>query len=364
MSEGRTTVPAARRDLVAVTLDGATVIHRHGQLHALDPVATLVWRCCDGGATVDEIAADLAAAFGVPPERAREDVSAAVAELTRLDLLAGAPRWGSEPEVAVLADPPGSCASCAEREWSARTALRVGARVAVVGSGTTDVDALLRAVLADHVVPVPAGLAAEPPFLGITAPAGAAGRGPRPVFLVHRGEANVARSRSAVGAVRAAVAYLASFADLAPLGLAALDALAVVRDGRAMLVPQPDEPVRFGHELADRGVATADVPVAVVDAARREVVVGAPAFHVDAAAFGDDAPELAWGRYAITALGVAGVPSPARALLEFAPSRDDARDPGLAFAALVALAESVPVVDAVAPDAIARALGDRPGGPE
>jgi hypothetical protein len=40
-----------------VVLDGEAVIHRAGRVHALDPVATLVWRCCDGDASVDQIAA-------------------------------------------------------------------------------------------------------------------------------------------------------------------------------------------------------------------------------------------------------------------------------------------------------------------
>ncbi|MGZ4801160.1 MAG: PqqD family peptide modification chaperone, partial [Acidimicrobiia bacterium] len=56
-------VPQARPDVAVVTLDGEAVIHRRGQVHVLDPVATLVWRCADGEASVNEIAADLADAF-------------------------------------------------------------------------------------------------------------------------------------------------------------------------------------------------------------------------------------------------------------------------------------------------------------
>jgi hypothetical protein len=127
------------------------------------------------------------------------------------------------------------------------------------------------------------------------------------------------------------------------------------------VVPPPEEPVRFHRALADRGVRAAAVPVAVVDPGRSEAVIGAPGMSVDAAALGAlDEGALPWGRVPLAGLGVAGPPSPAHALLTFAPDRDGHRDPDAVLAALVALVAAVPVVDAADPDAIAAALHGTP----
>jgi hypothetical protein len=354
-----TTAPAARRDVAAVTVDGATVIHRAGRVHTLDPVASLVWRCCDGHATVDEIAADLAPEFAIPLAQARRDVATVVAELARLDLLAP-PRTHTEDRThpaEVIADPPGSCASCADRDWRFRTTLRVGSRLVDVGSDQEQVDGLIRTALAAHVAARLPGAGAEPPFLAISAPDSAPDRGLRRLHVVHRGDAIVARGDDASGAVRAVAAYLASFGDLGAAGLAALDAVVVAAAGRALVVPPPDEPVRFRHALADRGLRAGTVPVAVVDPARAEAVVGAPGITLDDAvlgAAGDDG--LPWGRVPLAGLGVAGPPGPANALLTFAPARDGHRDPDAVLAALVALVATVPVVAAADPDTIAAFL--------
>lgn len=80
--------PRARVDVASVVLDGEAVIHHRGRVHVLDPVATLVWQCCDGHATVDEIVVELAAVFSVPAETIGRDVHAAIEQLAELDLLA------------------------------------------------------------------------------------------------------------------------------------------------------------------------------------------------------------------------------------------------------------------------------------
>jgi PqqD family protein of HPr-rel-A system len=365
--------PRAATDATAVVLDGEAVIHRSGEVHTLDPVATLVWRCCDGSASVAEIAADLASGFDADAATVERDVAATISELDRLGLLAPDGADGPEPAagapVELLVDPPGSCAACAERTWAHRRALYVGGRLLAVATNDVRADTAIEAALAGHLLPEPDVLAAEPPFLAVELHSRAPGPGRQRLDLVVRRDAAVARSRRPDRILRALVAHVASYGDLTGLGLAALRGTVVGRGGRVLLVPEVEEPVRFRRELAALGIAAADQPVALVDPTAREVVVGAPGVEVDLSAFAALAPEpsaaadepapLAWGRYALAGLGVHAPASTAAALLAFGPDADDRRDHAATIAALVALLADVPVVDAVTPDAIAAHLRDR-----
>ncbi len=358
------TAPQARMDVAAVTLDGETVIHRRGRVHVLDPVATLVWRCCDGDASVDEIAAELADSFGTSPATVRRDVGAAVDQLGALGLLDDAPADAApepdEPEL--LMDPPGSCASCAERPWTFRSSYRVGSRVVTVGTNNPRADAALRAALATHLVPTPGRAGVDPPFFGVEVHEDPPESGPQPLHLLHRGDTIAARSRHPDRILRALVAHLASYDDGAT-AYPAVNGLVVGRDGRAMIVAHPEDPIRLRHALGRVGVGVADMPVALVDVGTSEVVVGAPGLTVDLAPIdalavetGELEPEpLPWGRYPVVAIGVAGTPGPSAALLALGPEVGDHRDHDRTIAALLALLDTVPVTDAVAPGAI----GDR-----
>lgn len=50
-------------------------------IHHLNPTASIIWRSCDGTATVPELAGELARAAGLPRERIARDVAAAVRQL-------------------------------------------------------------------------------------------------------------------------------------------------------------------------------------------------------------------------------------------------------------------------------------------
>ena len=68
-----------RGDAVAhVILDGeAVLVHEStGTLHRLDPVATVVWECLDGEASIAVLAAELAEAFGADRVQVETDVLA------------------------------------------------------------------------------------------------------------------------------------------------------------------------------------------------------------------------------------------------------------------------------------------------
>jgi hypothetical protein len=363
--------PRVAADATALVLDGEAVIHRAGQVHTLDPVATLVWRCCDGSASITEIAADLAAGFGADPGTVRRDVDATVAELGRLGLLAPEPDPGPTADgltLELLVDPPGSCAACAERTWAHRRAVVVGSRVLAIGTNDARADAAIAAAFARHLLPEPELLASEPPWLAVELHA-RTGAGLQRLDLLLRRDSAVARSRRPDRILRALVAHVASYGDLGRLGLAALRGTVVGRDGRVLLVPEVDEPVRFRRDLAALGVAVADQPVALVDPSTREVVVGAPGLDPDLAACDALAPDvdaaedepapLGWGRYPLAGVGVAGPATGASALLAFGPDADDPRDHDATITALCSLITELPVADAATPDAIAARLRDR-----
>jgi PqqD family protein of HPr-rel-A system len=80
----------ARADLYTVALDGELVLfdERAGALHHLNPIATIIWQCCDGDATLEEIAVALAEDCGEPPARVRGDVLALAQRLVDAELVA------------------------------------------------------------------------------------------------------------------------------------------------------------------------------------------------------------------------------------------------------------------------------------
>lgn len=80
--------------LVETMLDNEFVVWdpRTGQLARMDRIGAMVWDCLDGAATVDEVSADLAYAFGVPVDVVRPDVEDLLALLWKLGLV------NSEPE--------------------------------------------------------------------------------------------------------------------------------------------------------------------------------------------------------------------------------------------------------------------------
>jgi Coenzyme PQQ synthesis protein D (PqqD) len=360
--------PRAAADAATVVLDGEAVIHRAARVHTLDPVATLVWRCCDGEASVAEIAADLAVGFGADPRTVQRDVEVTVAELAGLGLLEP-PGPGTPPgglTVELLVDAPGSCAACAERIWAHRRAVLVGGRLLAIGTNDARADAAISVAFAGHLVPEPPELAGEPPFLAVELHPRTPGVRLQRLDVLLRRDTVVARGRRPDRILRALAAHVASYGDLARLGLVALRGTVVGHAGRVLLVPEVTEPVRFRRALAERGVLVADQAVAFVDPAAGEVVVGAPGLDVDLRAFdvltadrdadaGEPAP-LAWGRHALVGFGVGPSASAGAALLAFGPDADDRRAHEATILALGALVTELPVGDEVTPDAIAARL--------
>jgi PqqD family protein of HPr-rel-A system len=81
--------PKTKEGLAVVELDGEAVIYDEGtgNLHHLNPTATIVFSLCDGSATVKELAAEISAAFGVEASQVESEIRALLKEFRREELL-------------------------------------------------------------------------------------------------------------------------------------------------------------------------------------------------------------------------------------------------------------------------------------
>lgn len=84
--------PKVRDDLTVVELDGEAVVYDEasGELHHLNPSATLVFGLLDGSATVHELALDMSDAFGVAVAEMESQVRELTGRFHALGLIAGA----------------------------------------------------------------------------------------------------------------------------------------------------------------------------------------------------------------------------------------------------------------------------------
>jgi hypothetical protein len=85
--------PKIRDDLTMVELDGEAVIYdgANGQLHYLNPTATLVFGLCDGRSTIRQFSEDIAQAFGVDRREIERQVRALLRQFKQAGFLNGAP---------------------------------------------------------------------------------------------------------------------------------------------------------------------------------------------------------------------------------------------------------------------------------
>jgi hypothetical protein len=78
-----------RPDLATEMVDGEMIVldKAAGQIHQLNSSASFIWGCLVDGHGPDEMALTLSDAFDISQEAALSDVSAAIEELRRLDLV-------------------------------------------------------------------------------------------------------------------------------------------------------------------------------------------------------------------------------------------------------------------------------------
>lgn len=102
-------VPRRRAHVSTAELDGEAVLYNEdtGRIHSLDRIATLVWACFDGAASVRAIAHELAGAFEVDLVVVETDVLTLVRRLGAEGLVAGvaAEQTEGEQEPADIEDP-------------------------------------------------------------------------------------------------------------------------------------------------------------------------------------------------------------------------------------------------------------------
>ena len=83
-----------------VVLDGEAVIYddRTGDLHNLNPTATIVFGLCDGTGTIKELAADVAEAFVMPVSEIEPQIRGLVRQFRKAGLLEPSAPAGSLTE--------------------------------------------------------------------------------------------------------------------------------------------------------------------------------------------------------------------------------------------------------------------------
>jgi len=89
--------PRVRRSgLTTVELDGEAVIYddSSGELHHLNPTATIVFGLLDGTATIRELSSDIAKAFGMPPEEIEPQLRSLLRRFRKAGLLEPATNGG------------------------------------------------------------------------------------------------------------------------------------------------------------------------------------------------------------------------------------------------------------------------------
>lgn len=81
--------PKARASLASVQIDGEAVIVDGvtGAVHHLDALGALIWACCDGTASIDQLVARLSDAFVASAACVRQDVCEFIRRLDKSDLL-------------------------------------------------------------------------------------------------------------------------------------------------------------------------------------------------------------------------------------------------------------------------------------
>jgi PqqD family protein of HPr-rel-A system len=81
--------PKVRDDLAIVEIEGEAIVYddQNGQLHHLNPTATVVFNLCDGQSTVKEFAADIADVYSLPPGDVERQVRALIRAFRESGLL-------------------------------------------------------------------------------------------------------------------------------------------------------------------------------------------------------------------------------------------------------------------------------------
>jgi len=268
-------------------LDGELVLYNpvDHRIHHLDRTGAVVWQLLDGSATVGELVADIAEAFGVPTEQVEADVSEILISLAGEGLLVDTASGRLDPYPADhVRDPANPCDSDLPRltmgEW---ITVELAGRPVALRTSPELTDGL-RGLLADHLCDVSAD-DADAHFSAFV---------PNDDHQVHRLYHGFCPRTRSVDPSR----VLRSLLDHAAMALPAEDGtislfarVAVLDSGRAVLLPHMiDESLqKWDARLRQAGIVVADSPVVGLDIDAREVVLS------DRLGFGPAVDRLAEG---------------------------------------------------------------------
>ncbi len=361
-------VPLALSVPENVVVNGELVIHDAGQLHLLNPVAALVWQCCDGTASVAELAEEFSNTFGAPAAIVQGDVVEVVQDLAQRGLVTferNDLQREQHLDVPIFLEPATACAGCGDGPgFSSHIHIAMGETIVSVGADLELADAVCDA-FASYVVGRDDSPGETPPYYGLIIPTEPEPSGVIPVCRLHRGPTMLARSRSPERAVRALAAQIATHAIFP--GFVPIDALAIGRNGRAILVAPPTNRVAYDHDVAQASLQVSDIPTARVSLDSKTILVGADVLGLElepllrlaalrtiVATNQDVEPRpLAWGVHELVAMGVRSASDGAQALAEFGPAATSWFDPDATVDALINLIDSVPIIGSAEPSMIA-----------
>ena len=282
-----------RSDVTTIVLDGEAVVYddRAQRVVVLNRVATLLWQRFEAPIGLRELTQQLTREFDAEPDTIAADVRGVVDTLLSKGLLTNGtdPRppspsstslppttadVGAAPGQRFLEEPPSGCRQRVDRlGWTAPATFRIGELSIGVRSATSEVDRVLRQVLADHLEP------------GVDAPANFSVDGRRPgqtvgraIHRLYRSCTPVVRAQASSRIAWALLAHLGAFVERTRTDAPVLGAMTLVSGDHAVLAP----PLARRHLdrleplLRRRGIGVADSPVVRLDAEPRSIVLPVP----------------------------------------------------------------------------------------
>jgi PqqD family protein of HPr-rel-A system len=81
--------PGKAADVLELDMGDGVILYNHDSslVHHLNPSAALLWKLCDGEATVKELAGEIAEEYGLVPDAVMDEISGVIAEFDALDLV-------------------------------------------------------------------------------------------------------------------------------------------------------------------------------------------------------------------------------------------------------------------------------------
>jgi len=82
-------MPGKASEVLELDMGDGIILYNHDSslVHHLNPSAALLWKLCDGEATVKELATEIAEEYGLVPDSVLREISGVIAEFDALNLV-------------------------------------------------------------------------------------------------------------------------------------------------------------------------------------------------------------------------------------------------------------------------------------